>query len=67
MRAGLIVDALAQRPHTAAELAERLGFPCATVRADLAELVFQRQTVTCDRRGRYSIGNPERILKKVDP
>lgn len=63
----VIVRALAARNGgpglTAAELAEQFGQPEALVRNALAQLVFGERMVTCDRDGRYKLGDPKRIIE----
>lgn len=50
--------------RTAEELSKRLGCPPAVIRSTLAGLVFREKTVTCDREGRYSLGDPTPLLLK---
>jgi DNA-binding IclR family transcriptional regulator len=47
---------------TSREIAERLMIPDAIVRNTLAGLVFAENEVTCDRDGRYKIGDPTKLL-----
>lgn len=47
---------------SADELSTRLGCPPAQIRNVLAGLVFREKTVTCDREGRYSLGDPTPLL-----
>jgi DNA-binding IclR family transcriptional regulator len=47
---------------TARELASFLHAPEAIVRNMLAALVFREKCVTCDARGRFSIGEPSALL-----
>lgn len=47
---------------TAQQLAERLGQPLACVRQQMAQLVFTEGVVTCDRAGRYKLGDPAALL-----
>ena len=47
---------------TVHDLAERLGAPLATIRQTMADLVFRDKSVTCDKQGRYKIGDPSRLM-----
>lgn len=47
---------------TAVEIAARLGMPLPFVRQELAALVFREQVATCDREGRYRLGDPTPLL-----
>jgi len=56
---------LAQGPLTVAELSERLGIAPAFIRKELWFLSFHDRLVTCDREGRYSLGEPPASLPKL--
>jgi DNA-binding IclR family transcriptional regulator len=47
---------------TSREIADRLIVPDALVRNTLAALIFNEHAVTCDREGRYKLGDPTRLL-----
>ena len=48
---------------TAGELADEFGQPEAQMRATLADLVFRAGEVTCDRDGRYKLGDPTALME----
>lgn len=48
---------------TADELAGAVGLARPYVRQELAALVFREGTVTCDRDGRYKLGDPTPLLE----
>lgn len=62
MVVAMIIDLLARRARTADELGSELGVSRDVIRTHLSDLVFQRQTVTCDAQGRYSLGDPTPLL-----
>jgi hypothetical protein len=48
---------------TADQLATKLSCPRALVCNDLSYLVFKAKQVTCDREGRYRLGDPTPLLE----
>lgn len=62
MKAG-ITNLLDGAPQTAAELADRHGWPVAFVRGTLASMVFDDRAVTCDAAGRFALGAPDQLLR----
>lgn len=48
---------------TADELAAQLGSATATMRNTLSQMVFEDKVVTCDRAGRYKLGDPTPLIK----
>jgi predicted ArsR family transcriptional regulator len=60
-----IRDELAQGPLTDDDLAERLGIPRAIVRHHLWTMVYRHRTVTCDRAGRFHLGEPPEDWPKM--
>lgn len=48
---------------TAEELAIQFGQTTAAMRNTLAVMVFDEGTVTCDRAGRYKLGDPTPLIE----
>jgi DNA-binding IclR family transcriptional regulator len=48
---------------TAAELAAKLGANTAVMRNTLSKMVFEDKAVTCDRAGRYKLGDPSPLIR----
>lgn len=62
MTAQMVYDALVLQPDTSADLAKRLSAPEALVRQCLSVLVFDRNCVTCNKKGVYRPGDPTPLL-----
>lgn len=48
---------------TCDELSKAVGVTRPFVRQELAQLVFREHAVTCDRAGRYRLGDPTPLLE----
>jgi len=57
-----IVRALSKGALTGDELAVEIGLAGAFVSSELAKLVFDARAVTCDRAGRFRVGDPTPLL-----
>lgn len=63
MSVSIVLFELQNGPATAAEIATRHGHPEAVVRNTLSALVFDAKSVTCDRAGRYQLGDPTPLIE----
>lgn len=63
MSVGIVIHELQNGPATAAEIAAGHGHPEAVIRNTLSALVFDAKSVTCDRSGRYRLGDPTPLIE----